>query len=225
MHLLSCLLTSLAISTATSQAAIVPERQFRAAADNDDDYALLDANLDIMSAIAIAAAVATGGYLPPDNNFQDQELKIEQLPPIPTEPIPGDSPFALCELDTPHDILIHEINLVPNPPARGKNLTIKGSGRALKEVKSGAYVDIELRLGLIKLLTKRFDLCELIDQKHVDGLECPIGVGEHTMYKDIKLPIEIPPGSYNVVARAFNADGTLLSCLTGDLVFPFFWED
>ena len=220
MQLLNFLLTSLATLTAISQAAVIPERQFRA-----DDA--LDANLDIMSAIAVAAAVATGGYLPLNDNLQDQDqvLKIEQQPPMPTKPIPGDSPFALCEIDTPHDILIHEINLLPNPPARGKNLTIKGSGTALKEVKSGAYVDLELRLGLIKLLTKRFDLCELINQKHVDGLECPIGVGEHTMYKDIKLPIEIPPGSYNVIARAFNADDTLLSCLTGDLVFPFFWED
>jgi len=56
----------------------------------------------------------------------------------------------------------------------------------------GAYVQLQVKYGYIKLLDTTADLCEQI--KNVD-LDCPIEKGKISIVKDIELPKEIPPVS------------------------------
>ena len=81
-------------------------------------------------------------------------------------------------------------------------------------MQQGAYADVTVKLGLIKLLTKRFDVCEelsvtqptfngtseadmriifLRDNADAD-LQCPIKPDEYKIEQTVALPAEIPRG-------------------------------
>lgn len=137
-----------------------------------------------------------------------------------SKPIPGGSPLQQCDLEETQLLDVRSVELLPNPPKRGANLTIKANGEVLTSVEQGAYVDVEVRLGYIKLITQRFDLCEVLSENDIGGLECPVQPGLYDLSKIVQIPAEVPPGRYTVLGRAYTADDKLLTCITGDIVFP-----
>lgn len=141
-------------------------------------------------------------------------------PPSENQPIPGGSPLYKCDVNEPQLLELSIVELTPDPPVRGKNLTITAVGKLLEQVEEGSYVDVEVRLGYIKLLTQTFDLCETLEDNDVDGLTCPLAAGRYSIKKEVEIPAEVPPGKYVVLARAYNVDDQLISCLTGEIVFP-----
>lgn len=64
------------------------------------------------------------------------------------------------------------------------------SGFVNETIVQDAYVILQVKYGLIRLISTKADLCEQI--KNVD-LECPIEKGKIAIVKDIELPKEIPP--------------------------------
>jgi hypothetical protein len=86
----------------------------------------------------------------------------------------------------------------------GQDLVIKASGTVSEPIEDGAYVVLQVKYGLIRLISTRADLCEQV--KNVD-LECPIDAGHLTLTKTVELPKEIPnvrtsPTLYLFVALA-----------------------
>jgi hypothetical protein len=73
---------------------------------------------------------------------------------------------------------------------RGTTLTIEAAGTLKEEIDAGAYVVLQVKYGLIRLVNTEADLCEQVS--NVD-LECPIKKGETVIRKDVELPKEIPP--------------------------------
>ena len=71
----------------------------------------------------------------------------------------------------------------------GKVLTIKAQGDFREKVEEGAYIELSIKYGLIRIISTTADLCDQL--KEVDE-ECPIE-GPKTITKDIQLPKEIPP--------------------------------
>ena len=67
---------------------------------------------------------------------------------------------------------------------------IEAQGYFKKKVEKGAYVNLQVKYGLIRLVNTRADLCDQI--KNVD-LTCPLKEGETLLTKQIDLPKEIPP--------------------------------
>ncbi|EJT48753.1 hypothetical protein A1Q1_02219 [Trichosporon asahii var. asahii CBS 2479] len=67
--------------------------------------------------------------------------------------------YSDCGLPT-DAITLESIELSPDPPQAGKNLTVTVRGRANEKIEEGAYADVTVKLGLIKLIQKRFDVCE-----------------------------------------------------------------
>jgi len=80
---------------------------------------------------------------------------------------------------TPDDVIqIESIQVTPDPPQPGKDLTVRVVGVASEIIQAssnpsfslrrlltrlmqeGAYADVTVKLGLVKLLRKRFDVCE-----------------------------------------------------------------
>lgn len=59
-----------------------------------------------------------------------------------------------------------------------------------EDVGEGAYVQLQVKYGLIRIVTTKADLCEQVS--NVD-LECPIKKGVTTITKEVELPKEIPP--------------------------------
>ena len=62
----------------------------------------------------------------------------------------------------------------------------------LEDVEDGAFVILQVKYGLIRLVNTQASLCEQVS--NVD-LECPIKKGKTTITKDVELPKEIPPVS------------------------------
>jgi hypothetical protein len=74
----------------------------------------------------------------------------------------------------------------------GKKLTIEAVGTVKELIEEGAYVVLQVKYGLIRLVNTKADLCEQV--KNVD-MECPIEKGKTKITKDVDLPNEIPPVS------------------------------
>jgi hypothetical protein len=60
-------------------------------------------------------------------------------------------------------------------------------------VDEGAYVVLQVKYGLIRLINTEANLCEQVS--NVD-LSCPIKQGKISITKDVALPNEIPPVHY-----------------------------
>ncbi|GMF39455.1 unnamed protein product [[Candida] boidinii] len=140
------------------------------------------------------------------------------LPKKPGEkPVPGNSPISICDSTESQLLTLESVVLSPNPPERGQNLTISAIGTLSETIKEGAYVDVDVTYGYIKLIHQTFDLCEEI--QNVD-MTCPIESGKYTLTKQVEIPKEVPPGKYTVYARAYTDEDEFITCLTGTVEFP-----
>ncbi|KAF3989169.1 hypothetical protein FT663_03616 [Candidozyma haemuli var. vulneris] len=132
-------------------------------------------------------------------------------------PIPGNSPIIQCDAQTPQLLDLQKVVIDPNPPAKGQNLTFVAEGVLKQAVTDGAYVEVDVRYGFIRLIHQTYDLC---DEVHNVDLECPIKKGAQTISKSVAIPEEVPPGKYLVVARAYSKEDVLITCLTASVEFP-----
>ncbi|CCG80784.1 Phosphatidylglycerol/phosphatidylinositol transfer protein [Taphrina deformans PYCC 5710] len=132
--------------------------------------------------------------------------------------IPGDSPIDTCTSPAPDTdlIFIDSVSISPNPPERGQNLTITASGTVKEDILEGAYVEIDVKYGLIRLIHQTLDLCEQTEK--VD-LACPIKEGQVSLERVVELPQAIPPGKYTVNARVFTSDDREVTCLVARVAF------
>jgi len=127
--------------------------------------------------------------------------------------VPGENPLEYCEETDAYTLAISNVDLTPNPPLPGKTLTIEAKGNFTEEVEEGAYINLVVKYGLIKLISQTADLCE--QMQNVDE-KCPLK-GVKTITKEVDLPKEIPPGRYNVVADVYTKDDEHITCLTASI--------
>ncbi|CAG8644759.1 2861_t:CDS:2 [Ambispora gerdemannii] len=124
---------------------------------------------------------------------------------------------TISDCSNDNDILqIEYIKINPDPPKKGKSLEINARGYLTERVDVGSYVDITVKLGLIKLLSQRMDLCEQVEK--VDK-KCPLEAGPQTLQKTVELPKEIPPGKYFVDAFVYTSDHRRIACLKAQTFF------
>lgn len=111
--------------------------------------------------------------------------------PLDSTKVPGKSPVEICSLSPSDDLVdIKYINLTPNPPEAGQNLTIDAMGYLKTEIEEGSYANFEVKYGFIKLLSGTADLCEKAAEVN---LQCPVQKGEVSIQKLVGLPSQIPP--------------------------------
>ncbi|KAI5951085.1 NPC2 [Candida jiufengensis] len=154
-------------------------------------------------------------------NKQESENSEESLinnQGINTKPVPGGSPIEVCDIALPQLLDLKEVIISPNPPQTGANLTFTAKGNIDKTIVDGAYVEVDVRYGFIKLIHQTYDICEEITK--ID-LECPIEKGEQIIKKIVEIPDEVPPGKYIVNARAFTKDDEFITCLSATIEFPY----
>ncbi|KAI5968812.1 NPC2 [Candida margitis] len=135
-----------------------------------------------------------------------------------TKPVPGKSPIEVCDYSSKQLLTLDEIVISPNPPEAGVNLTFTAKGTIDKTITDGAYVEVDVRYGFIKLIHQTYDICKEITK--VD-LECPIEKGKQVITKEVEIPEEVPPGKYFVTARAYTKDDEYITCLTATIEFPY----
>jgi len=131
--------------------------------------------------------------------------------------VPGENPLQFCDADRGDDVItIEKVILTPNPPEAGKTLKIEATGTVKETIQEGAYVNLQVKYGYIRLINTQADLCKEI--KNVD-LECPIEKGKISIIKEVELPKEIPPGKYTVEADVFTTDDDHVTCLKATVFF------
>ncbi|KAI9791177.1 MAG: Phosphatidylglycerol/phosphatidylinositol transfer protein [Candelina submexicana] len=157
-----------------------------------------------LSSLAAASSLTFFG------NTHDQEILEGD------NKVPGDNPLTYCSDPKDYLLAIDHVNLAPNPPEAGKNLTVEASGTLAQEIEEGAYVLLIVKYGFITLLDQKADLCAQI--KNVN-LECPLREGLTSLTKEIPLPSEIPPGKYSVHADAYTKDDKRITCLDASVHF------
>jgi len=131
--------------------------------------------------------------------------------------VPGKNPLKFCNADRDDDLItIDEVVLTPNPPQAGATLVIEARGTVKETILDGAYVNLEVKYGYIRLISTQANLCKEV--KNVD-LECPIEPGAISITKPVDLPKEIPPGKYTVQADVYTKDDVHITCLTATVNF------
>ncbi|QRV83309.1 hypothetical protein RhiJN_11325 [Ceratobasidium sp. AG-Ba] len=119
--------------------------------------------------------------------------------------------YANCGLPT-DPLQIKSIQVSPDPPQPGKDLTVTVAGKVQETIKEGAYADVVVKLGLIKLLKKTFDLCEEARSANV-SVQCPVNPGDYTITHTVTLPKEIPQAKFSVDVRGYTVEEDDLLCL------------
>ncbi|KAI7907477.1 ML domain-containing protein [Cokeromyces recurvatus] len=156
----------------------------------------------------ILVNLINAGYLPEFLIQNDNELATYM----------GDSTKLIKNCGDANDILtIDYISLNPDPPVKGKDLVIDFKGYLSETVPNGTVVEIIVKFGVVKLLQKKFDFCDKIQEV---GEKCPIPQGELLFNKVVSLPKEIPPGKYTVHAEIFTPKKKRVTCLIGQTTFP-----
>ncbi|OCH92508.1 hypothetical protein OBBRIDRAFT_726717 [Obba rivulosa] len=118
--------------------------------------------------------------------------------------------WNLC--GTPSDIVeIKSLEINPDPPEKGQNLTITVKGVAKEQIEDGAYASVVITIGGIKLPPKEYDLCEEARKANA-SIQCPIEKGEHEVTQTVELPKEIPNWPISIQAQGFTADDRDLTC-------------
>ncbi|KAN0064023.1 hypothetical protein ACQY0O_003629 [Thecaphora frezii] len=109
-------------------------------------------------------------------------------------------------------VIIKDIQVSPDPPRPGQNLTIHAKGSTSIDIRDGSRADVVVKLGLIKLLSREFDICEEARANNAE-LQCPLTPGDYELSHTVFLPREIPPAKFRVDIQAYNQDDEDLMCL------------
>ncbi|KUJ11614.1 uncharacterized protein LY89DRAFT_688810 [Mollisia scopiformis] len=139
-----------------------------------------------------------------------------------SEPVEALSEWSYTNCGTDTDaISLHSFTLSPDPPVPGSPLTATFDFTANSEILEGAYVDIDVKLGFIILLSKTIDLCDDSEDGvlYDTGVSCPIAAGDYVLTKNVDLPAEIPPAKFTVESRGYTFDDQDMFCV--DVVANF----
>ncbi|PWN30514.1 hypothetical protein BDZ90DRAFT_207574, partial [Jaminaea rosea] len=98
----------------------------------------------------------------------------------------------------PDDVVeVKSIDVSPDPPVPGKNMTVKARGVVKRTIKEGSIADVNVKIGVIRLLHRQFDICEEARNNKAE-VQCPVEPGEYDITQTVELPREIPPAKFNV---------------------------
>ncbi|OCF33433.1 phosphatidylglycerol/phosphatidylinositol transfer protein [Kwoniella heveanensis BCC8398] len=125
--------------------------------------------------------------------------------------------YVDCGLAT-DAVQLKSISVSPDPPVPGKNLTVSVEADVIKTIDDGAYADVTVKLGLIKLLHKQFDVCEEAENANAT-VQCPVKPGPYSVKQTVELPKEIPKAKFSVQVRGYTSDDEDMVCL--DLFVDF----
>ena len=121
--------------------------------------------------------------------------------------------FVSCGADT-DDFQISELNVSPDPPVMGQNVTVSAAG-TLKTDITGGSVTLEVYLhtfvGKIRVVNKKENICQSVGSI---PNPCPIKAGPYSKTITEMVPHEkIPSGTYSGQVRGDDQDGKQIACI------------
>ncbi|KAJ7630990.1 ML domain-containing protein [Roridomyces roridus] len=109
-------------------------------------------------------------------------------------------------------IQIESISLSPDPPVPAQDLTVSVKAQVTETIEEGATADVTVKLGLVKLLQKKFAVCEEARNGDAD-VQCPVTAGSYDVVQTVQLPKEIPKAKFIILVRGNTVDGDEMLCL------------
>jgi len=150
---------------------------------------------------------ATAAALEFQSPLRTQEEKVK---------VPGENPLNYCKPPKDYLVNIEYINLTPNPPVPGMNLTITAGGTVSKEIDTGK-VHVKVVWNYVALINRELDLCESVKEVN---LTCPLKTRFLNITKEVEIPKAVPPGKYVVTADVYmNDPKEEITCLEGIMTF------
>jgi ML domain-containing protein len=98
---------------------------------------------------------------------------------------------------------LESISVSPDSPEPGHELTWTVRGNLAKPLNAGAYVRVMVKLGLVKLLMKTFDLEEVLRKM---GVATPVPAGDFELVHTVTVPKDTPRAKLSISADAYTAD-------------------
>ncbi|WFD42669.1 meiotic recombination [Malassezia psittaci] len=107
---------------------------------------------------------------------------------------------------------VESIELSPESPQRGRNLTVHGKATLASEADFGTYVDVSVRVGFLRVFSQRVDVCEALRENNAE-VQCPAKPGHYDVTHTALLPSQIPPAKYNVHVEGRTHDDKPLTIM------------
>ncbi|KAI5115312.1 hypothetical protein M0805_004991 [Coniferiporia weirii] len=123
-------------------------------------------------------------------------------------------------------IQLKSIEVSPDPPKPGEDMTVTVKALVTDRIEDGAYADVLVKIGVVKLLERRFDMCEEARNAEAD-VQCPVEEDEYVVVQTVALPKEIPRAKFVVQVRGYTKDDENMACVNLSVdfrpKFPHIW--
>lgn len=86
------------------------------------------------------------------------------------------NPNAFYKGDDSFILDIYDITVTPPHPVPGDEVLIEATGYLKERVEKGAVAHVLVRIGVVQILRKTFDICDELENNDVE-LKCPIEEG------------------------------------------------
>lgn len=114
---------------------------------------------------------------------------------------------------------LEAVELSPDPPILGTNLTFHGTGSLNGPVTNGSYVDVSAYLGFLRVYAERMDLCEVLDTNNVQ-VRCPMEPGQYDITHVVEIPSgRVPPIPFRFKITGMSQDNKQIACIHGKIRF------
>ncbi|EFA83724.1 hypothetical protein PPL_02791 [Heterostelium album PN500] len=114
----------------------------------------------------------------------------------------------------PNDIFqISSVSIVPDPPAKGKDLTVTIGG-SLSETLTGGNAHVSVKYGFITILNKDEPICQTNSP-----IPCPIEAGPLSKTFTAAIPSNTPSGSYKANIVITDQNKSQIACINVNLKF------
>ena len=103
------------------------------------------------------------------------------------------------------------VTITPQVPIAGQEVEVRILAKVTKRIEPGSMAKVQLKLGLIKLLGKDFDLCDTLLHVKADR-QCPIEPGDLDLTVRQVIPTSAPAVPISGTVTVTNQDGTTITC-------------
>ncbi|GMH22982.1 hypothetical protein Nepgr_024825 [Nepenthes gracilis] len=117
-----------------------------------------------------------------------------------------------CDKTADYDVKVHEVEISPDPIARGQPATFNISASTEKSISGGKMV-IDVSYFGWHVHSETHDFCE--------ETSCPVSSGDFAIAHSQVLPSFTPPGSYSLKMTIVDENKYQLSCIGFDFSIGF----
>eukprot|EP01116_Phalansterium_solitarium_P019050 TRINITY_DN5217_c0_g1_i1.p1 TRINITY_DN5217_c0_g1~~TRINITY_DN5217_c0_g1_i1.p1 ORF type:complete len:190 (-),score=50.62 TRINITY_DN5217_c0_g1_i1:115-684(-) len=106
---------------------------------------------------------------------------------------------------------IKAVQITPDPPVIGQNLTVAATGVLDEQITSGV-VAVNIAWNGVPLISQNFSLCDIVTSVE----KCPLVAGPQSFKVSQLLPAQTPSGSFDGTVSGYDQNGQNVFCIKLD---------